>query len=140
MQLIREGQGSTFDSWRVEDDSATEHDRRHAQLQTYVREGAGDKREIARAIRHHLEAFLRIAAPEHFPAGTLLGPFRGRCEQKVGTPEEIFDTQTLEELRDLTEYANRFHHETNPSWQIANINDDELRGYVVRAMRFASRQ
>ena len=45
----------------------------------------------------------------------------------------------IQELRDLTEYANRFHHDTNPAWETEMINDAELKGFVERALNFAKR-
>jgi hypothetical protein len=96
-------------------------------------------REVARSIRPHLEAFLRVACPGHFPPGTLLRPFLNVCRQKLGTPQQILDTAATQELEELVEYANRFHHDTNPAWETEVINDGELRGYVDRALRFARR-
>ncbi len=39
----------------------------------------------------------------------------------------------------LKEYANRFHHDTNPAWETEVINDGELRSFVQRALDFARR-
>jgi hypothetical protein len=43
------------------------------------------------------------------------------------------------ELRALLDYANRFHHDTNPAWETAAINDQELVGFATRTLRFAAR-
>ena len=139
IQVVRDGQGSTIRHWDVEQDSVTEHDRRHSLLRAYLDDGTPDERQVARAIRPLLEAFFRVAFPEYFPPGTLLGPFRHRCEQQAGTQQEILNAQDTQELRDLVEYANRFHHDTNPAWETEVINDGELRGFVSRALRFAKR-
>jgi hypothetical protein len=96
-------------------------------------------REVARSIRPHLEAFLRVALPEQFPPGTLLGPFLNACRQRLGTPQQILGDRATEELDELVEYANRFHHDTNPAWETEAINDGELRGFIDRALRFARR-
>ena len=71
--------------------------------------------------------------------GTLVGPFLHVCEQRVGTPQEILDRATTQELRELVEYANRFHHDANPAWETETINDGELTGFVRRALNFARR-
>jgi wobble nucleotide-excising tRNase len=139
LEIVRDGNGSTVRSWDVSQDSITEHDRRHARLREFVNSGTGDPRETARAIRPHLEAFLRVACPEHFPPGTLLGPFLGLCRQRVGQPNEILGQAAIRELGELTEYANRFHHDTNPAWETEVINDAELRSFVQRALAFARR-
>ncbi len=92
------------------------HDRRHALLRNYVDVAQGDRREVAEALRPTLEAFMRVAYPQHFPPGTLLGPFPGLCEQRVGTPNEIMNQAAIDELRRLTDYGNRFHHDSNPAY------------------------
>lgn len=139
LQVAREGTGSTIRSWDVDQDCVTEHDRRHAMLREYLAGGTLNNREVAKAIRPVLEAFLRVACPEYFPPGTLLGPFRNLCRQRAGTPQQILDPQDTAELADLTEYANRFHHDTNAAWETEAINDGELAGFVGRALNFAKR-
>lgn len=139
LEIVRDDKGSTIRPWNVDEDSITEHDRRHARLRAYVDSGTGEPREIARDIRPHLEAFLRVACPEHFQPGTLLGPFLGLCRQRCGQPNQILDRAATQELGELTEYANRFHHDTNPAWETEVINDTELRNFVERALAFARR-
>jgi wobble nucleotide-excising tRNase len=136
LEVVRDGAGSTLRAWDVAQDSITEHDRRHAKLSEFLASGAGDMREVARSIRPHLEAFLRVACPEHFEPGSLLGPFIGVCEQRTGTAQEILDAASIQELRDLNEYASRYHHQ---GWETEPINDGSLRGFVERALRFARR-
>jgi hypothetical protein len=99
-----------------------------------------NNREVARSIRPHLEAFLRIACPEHFPPGTLLGQFHNLCLQREGTPQQILDADDLRELHDLNEYAKQFHHDTNAAWRTVVINDGELAFYVRRALNFTRRR
>ncbi len=139
LEIVRDGNSSTIRLWDVAQDSVTEHDRRHTRLRDFVDSGTGDPRETVRAIRPHLEAFLRVACPEHFPPGGLLGPFLGLCRQRVGQFNEILDRAATEELGELTEYANRFHHDTNPAWETEAINDAELLSFVQRALAFARR-
>ena len=139
IELVRQGNGSTFRTWDVSRDSITEHDRRHRTLNQYLTDGSGESREIARSIRPHIEAYLRVARPGAFPPGTLLGPFRNHCRQHLGRPTEVFDLATLQELDEIVEYANRFHHDTNAAWETETINDGELRGFVSRALRLSGR-
>lgn len=139
LEVVRDGLGSTVRTWDVVQDSITEHDRRHARLRGYLATGAGDKREVARSIRPMLEAFLRVACPEHCGPGTLLGSFLNACQQRLGTQQQILDNAATQELRELVEYSNRFHHDTNPAWGTEAINDGELAGFVQRALTFARR-
>jgi wobble nucleotide-excising tRNase len=140
LHLTRDGNGSTISIWNVDLDRVTEHDKRHEALRQYSATGVGNEREIATAIRPLLEAFIRVAYPEYCPPGTLLGPFRGLCEQRLNTPQQILNPDDTAELRNLIDYANRFHHDTNPAWQTANINSAELTGFVNRALAFAKRR
>ena len=82
-------EGSILVGWNVSEDSLTEHDRRHGILQAYYDAWNGEEREVAGAIRLHLESFLRVACPRDFRPGDSLGRgFLDRCRQKlnVGTP------------------------------------------------------
>lgn len=139
LELARDGAGSTIRAWDVTHDCITEHDRRHALLRQYLEGAAANNRPVATAIRPVIEAFCRVAYPEHFPPGTLLGPFRNVCELRVGTPQEILDQADTQELREIVEYANRFHHDTNQAWETEHINDAELLGFVRRTLNFVKR-
>jgi wobble nucleotide-excising tRNase len=137
LQVVRDGAGSSMCSWNVDQDCVTEHDRRHEMLREYLAGSRPNNREVARAVRPLLEAFLRAACPEYFRPGTLLGQFRNLCTLRVGGPQQILNAEHTQELGDLTEYANRFHHDTNPAWETETINDGELEGFVRRALNFA---
>jgi wobble nucleotide-excising tRNase len=139
LEIVRDDNSSMLRPWDVTQDSITEHDRRDARLREYVAARSGDQREIARNIRPHLEAFLRVARPEHFRPGTLLGQFLALCRQRLGQQNEILDQHATRELVELLEYANRFHHDTNPAWETEVINDGELRSFVQRTLGFARR-
>lgn len=136
LQLIRNGEDSTLQAWDVNQDCITEHDRRHDLLNEYQSSGTPDSREVAQAIRPMMEAYLRVATPKIFPPGQLLGPFRDLCQQRIGTADEILSASKTQELQDLKEYANKFHHDTNAAWETEAINDGELRGFVDRVLRF----
>ena len=139
LEIARDGTGSTLRAWDVSQDAITEHDRRHRALTAYLDNGEGELREIARSIRPHLEAFLRVTHPPEFPPGTLLGQFLNRCRQRLGTGTEILNETNTQELQELTDYSNNFHHDTNPAWETETINDGELRAFVERALRFIER-
>ncbi|MFY9468959.1 MAG: AAA family ATPase [Solirubrobacterales bacterium] len=140
IQVSRTGAGSTISSWDVDADSVTEHDRNHALLRNYVANPeATDPHEVASAIRPLLEGFMRVAHPEHFPPSTLLGPFINKCNDRLSSAGEILAQDDANELGNLVEYANRFHHDTNPAWESDVVNDGELNGFVNRALEFTKR-
>ena len=127
---------STITSWDIKRDAITEHDLRHSKLQTYADTGSNASRELAQSIRLHLEGFLRVAFPGHFPPECLLGRFISMCHENLGRQSEVLSTSMLKELKEITEYANRFHHDTNPAWATTQISSIELRGYVKRTLSF----
>lgn len=138
--VARDGDGSTLHTWNITEDSITEYDRRHALLRQHQAGVALNIREVAQAIRPVLEGYLRIACPEHFPPGRLLGQFRNLCQQRLtnGGAQQVLTQTDTDELRAIIEYGNLFHHDTNPAWQTATINDGELRGFVDRTMAFVA--
>ena len=139
IHVVRSSIDSTLEAWDVSSDCITENDRRHEAMRAYLAVGGQDEREIARSIRPTLEAFFRVAYPEHFTPGTLLGSFRGLCDQRVGTPQEILSQRDINELRNIVEYANQFHHDANPAWKAKGINSTELEKFVQRTVIFAKR-
>ena len=141
MRINRVGGGSEISVWDVRNDSVSEHDKRHALVRAYLQAADPDReRQVAQALRQILEAFMRVAYPEYFPPGTLLGPYIGLCEQRVGVNTEILSVGDISELRALLGYANQYHHDTNPAWQTAVINDAELSDFADRTLLFASRR
>jgi hypothetical protein len=54
-------------------------------------------------------------------------------------PHEILSQADIDELRDIVEYANLFHHDTNPAWETEVINSTLLEGFVRRTLEFAKR-
>ena len=136
LEIAQNGTKSTIRAWDVSKDAVTEHDQRHILLQGYAFNQFGNKKEVAAAIRLHLEGFLRVACPGNFPPGKLLGPFLGDCRNKVGSPDEVLNIDTIQKLGHIVEYGNRFHHDTNPAWQTEEINGTELLGFVQRTLSF----
>ncbi|RVE99716.1 hypothetical protein CN172_01020 [Sinorhizobium meliloti] len=138
--IRRDGTGSTLAVWDVNQDCITEHDRRHRLVAAYLQAAdPASERRVAAALRHILEAFVRVAYPAAFPPGTLLGPFIGICQQRIGQPNEILHQADIDELRAILAYANRFHHDTNAAYETEAINDHELTHFCGRVLSFARR-
>ena len=109
-------------------------------VRDYIQNSVGaDERSVAAALRPTLESFMRVAYPQWFPPGTLLGPFINLCQQREGTADQILSPADRAELRALLDYANLFHHDTNTAWQTAIINDHELLDFSRRTLDFARR-
>jgi wobble nucleotide-excising tRNase len=139
IEIVRSGAGSTLRGWVVHHDLINEHDKRHALLRDYVENSPPDNRAVAVAIRPVLESFVRVAYPDQFPPGSMLGSFVNKCEQRIGRPDEILDQACTQELDDILDYANRFHHNTNKAYQTEAVNDGELLGFVKRTLAWIRR-
>jgi wobble nucleotide-excising tRNase len=143
LQVRRAGpSSSTIDAWNVDADLITEYDRRHEKFRNYLQVGdTGNLREIAVDIRPMLEHFCRVAYPADYPPGGLLGNFRDRCQTRLDQGNPVMPAVDLHELRDLTDYGNRFHHDSNPQGYLTVVvTDAELRGFVQRTLAFCSRR
>lgn len=140
MRITRVGATSEIVPWDITADTITEHDRRYLRVLAYLE--AADpttERQVAVDLRPMLECFMRVAYPQAFPPGTLLGPFHSMCEQRLNTPQQLLNEADTRELRDILDYANLFHHDTNPTWQTEIINDLQLVDLAQRVRRFISR-
>jgi wobble nucleotide-excising tRNase len=140
LRISRDGNGSTLASWDVHQDCITEHDKHHALVSAYIQAAnAANERPVAQALRPILEAYMRVAYPPLFPPGSLLGPFLNVCRQRLGQANEVLNAADIAELERLLNYANRFHHDSNPAWQTVAINDQELLDHAQRTLRFTAR-
>lgn len=140
IKITRAGSGSSLATWDVRQDAICEHDKRHEKVAAYMQNSAAaNERDVAAALRPILEHFMRVAYPGVFPPGSLLGPFIGICQQRAGAANEILRPADIGELRDLLDYANRFHHDTNAAWETEAINDQQLLRFCERTLSFARR-
>lgn len=142
LQVRRDGPtSSTIDAWNVDADLVTEYDRRHEKLRNYLSNGGiGNLREVAVDIRPLLERFCRVAYPADYPPGGLLGNFRDRCQNRLNQGNPIMSASDVQELHDLTDYGNLFHHDSNPDGYLTVVvTDAQLQGFVQRTLAFCSR-
>jgi len=139
LEVARDANGSNIRRWDVKSDSVTEHDRRHKTLRDHLVAPNLETRVVAESLRFVLEGFIRAGYPDHFEAGDVLGTFQRSAQRLLGNANAPLSQGDLAELNDLMEYANRFHHDTNPAWATAAINDAELVHFTERTIRFARR-
>lgn len=142
IRVVRDGQGSSLELWNVNSDLVTEHDRRFEMVRDYMdRQDHSKERQVAAALRPMLEAFLRVSYPDHFPPGTLLGPFLAVCDQKLKAADPVLNAADIIELGKLKDFGNRWHHDTNPAgYKTDHINDSELLDFCQRTIAFCQRR
>ena len=140
LEIRRQGDGSDIVPWNVHAEAASDYDQRHEIIRSYVRDGGtrDDAKRVAGSLRPALEAYLRVACVEHFPPGTLLGRLIERARQALERGEPILSERRVAELDELRDYANGFHHDTNPAYDraLADLNEQELEGYARRVLDF----
>lgn len=140
MEVRRSGLGSTLAAWDVNVAMVTEHDRRYAAAVVYLDQAdPATERRVAESLRPMMESFCRVAYPNIFTPGSMLGRFQDLCETRAGTPQEIMSATNARELRALLDFANRFHHDTNAAYATELINDAELSDLTRRTLAFIRR-
>ena len=133
---------STLQPWDADAATVTEYDRLYKTVSEYADSGQGDSQQVATSLRLVLEGYCRVAFIEHFPPGRLLGEFINIARQAERAENTLLSTERLNELDDLREYANQFHHNTSKTWQsnLANVNETALKGYAGRVTQFVRGQ
>ena len=141
IKVTRNGAGSVLRPWDVNQDCITEHDKNYTLVASYLESAVSEReREVAKALRPILEAYLRVCYPNDFKAGDMLGEFLNRCKQRVGQSDQILQEIDEKELDALKEYANRFHHITNPMCDTEHINETELEQFSKRVLAFIQKK
>jgi len=131
-------ESSMLQAWDADAAAVTEYDRLYKTVAEYAESGQGDSQQVATSLRMLLEGYCRVAFIEGFPARRLLGEFINIARQAVANGAPLLTNERLEELNDLREYSNQFHHNTSKAWQanLANVNERELKGYARRVLGF----
>jgi wobble nucleotide-excising tRNase len=139
-QINRSGGNNKSDLqlWDISSDEVTDYDKNHATIREHLETPFQDSKRVAQCIRPVLEGYLRVVFPAEYPPTTLLGPFINLCRQRVGQKNQILNNTEIDELENLKEYANKFHHDSNPAWETVSINDTELTGFIQRTLIFVS--
>jgi len=98
--------------------------------------------DAARRFVEFFTATIRNPNTREAYARAVRGPFINRARQMADNGRPTLAEQDLDELDAIKEYANRFHHDSNPAWDVVvnNINEIELLGFVQRVIAFATRR
>lgn len=137
LTIIRDDEGSVIRDWNVGQESNAEQAEWQRLLENYTKSEEEDSKAVAEAIRPYLETVLEAAHASHYNGGKPIESFFSECKDVYDTPDEILDRATVDELRDIFEYANPFMHGSSQNAEGRRINDDELRTYARRALNVA---
>ena len=95
------------------------------------------------ALRGPFALTSKHSSASHAQLASRLAPGLARSDISAGRICEHLTRFSIrlrsKKLDEIVEYANRFHHDTNPAWETEAINDAELRGFVERTLRFCRR-
>ena len=130
LELVNNGGKSTLQNWQVTDEKYSENDNRLKMLEGYAENKSGNELWIAALLRDQLEHYLRATCGIKFRPGHPLRDFLNNCRMKVGRPTEVVGEQLIEEIDEIVEYSERYHHSKGPAYETKQINSEELLSYV----------
>lgn len=134
LQLFRVGDSSAITEWDIEDETRGDYYNNHALLTMYVRDGSGDRKNVAQSIRLLLEGYLRFKLPGKFSTTEWLGDMIGKIRDCDAASELACAKGILNELTDVNDYSKKYHHTTNPGADSETIDDGELKTFSKRAL------
>lgn len=135
LQMSKAGDTTVIGEWDIQAETQSSYMKDFSTLLGFYRERKGDPRAVARTIRPFLEGMLRSHFPGHFPPNEWLGDFIGKIRAADATGGLQHAKADLDELDAINRYSKKYHHQQNTNADSEPINDDELHGYVKRALR-----
>ena len=134
MKISHHDTGSVIDKWDIDLESNAGQTDRYELLKNYAKDKIGDPKKVADAIRLYLEASLEITCSSHYRAGRPFMDFINTCKNYLNTSDEILDDATITEIHNIHDYTKQFHHGSHQTWEINDINNEELQRYVRKVL------
>ena len=134
LKISHHDTGSVIDKWDINLESNAEQTDRHELLKNYAKDKIGDPKKVADVARLYLEASLEITCSGHYRAGKPFMEFISTCKSHLRTSDEILDDATITEIQNIHDYTKQFHHGSRQTWEINDINSEELQGYVRKVL------
>lgn len=134
LSIVHQGTGSAICDWTIGLESNAEQAQRHRRLEAYAKDKTGDPCEVFGAIRPYLEVVLETRYAGNYNASIQIGSFLNECETKLGKDSQILDKATIDELRDILEYANPPKHGSGKTLEDREINGDQLRVFAGKTL------
>lgn len=134
LSIVYSGTSSAICNWTIGLESNNEQAKRHRRLEAYAKDKTENPRKVLEDIRLYLEAVLETRYADNYNASIQTGSFLNECETKLGKDSQILDKATIDELRDILEYANPSKHGSGKTLEDRGINGDQLRVYAERTL------
>ena len=118
---------STIEEWDPKEEIKSTYLKDYDTLASYLKSGEKnlDRLSIARRIRPVLEFYLHHRFPHKFTPNEGLGAMIDKIKK---LPQKSSMHSMIGELESIKNFSNRYHHDS------PHIDNDELRGYVKRAL------
>ena len=131
---------SKFGECDIDDICASEYYRHHQDVRHYVAGNyQGHIGDVAKALRPLLEGYFHRRYPGLLPKRCMFGAVIGEIEKAAaGSPVSYWQPK-LKELRELNDFASRFHHDTDAAMEVAAITDGQLKPYAERVLELVYR-
>ena len=136
LQITRvENDYSAFSDCDLDEMCESDYYRHHRMVVEYVNgTSAVDIRDVAKAIRLLLEGYLHRRFPGHIPRNQMFGKIISDYIAPATTGPLSHLRQHEAELREINDYASKFHHDTNQDADSVPVLDAELLPYARRAL------
>ena len=134
LKISHHDTGSVIDKWDIDLESNAGQTDRYELLKNYAKDKVGDPKKVADAARLYLEASLEITCSSHYRAGRPFMDFINICKNYLNTSDEILDDATITEIQNIHDYTKQFHHGSHQTWEINDINNEELQRYVRKVL------
>lgn len=132
LQFGRLGPDTFVAEWDVEAETQGQYEKDYRTVRTFVNDGTGDLRLVARSMRVLLESYLRLRFIGQFAATEWLGDFIAKI--RAATTGPLITAQPmLAELSEINDFAKRYHH-SSPNAETEPLDAAELQGFAIRTL------
>ncbi|MBI2165136.1 MAG: AAA family ATPase [Chloroflexi bacterium] len=125
---------SVFADCPIDEICESDYYRNYRLVDEYVTSGALDERTVATALRPLLEGYYHRKFPRLIPRNLTLGQIIGFFERAPAAIPLPHSASVIKELKEVNEYAGKFHHDTKLQADTIPIVDAELTGFAKRVL------
>jgi len=136
LKLFPTGDNTAIGEFDIEAETQCSYLRNYSTLQNFSRDRTGTAIGVARAIRPFLEGLLRSHFPGRFEHNECLGGMISKIRNADPSQGLNHARADLPELEAINNYSKKYHHDQNPNADSEVLSENELHGFVERALRF----
>ncbi len=130
LRLHPVGLSTNMAPWDINETLKQEHQARIEAIQRYTSQNVGDARDVAQKLRPALEAYCKIACPDEFGEGIMMGDIC-KAIRLAGVSHPLHSV--LSKLEELNSFAKKYHH-SSPNAATEPLSEVELLGYCRKLL------